>query len=54
MLKLVADTIYRLSKVCFRIFNDAGAFLQPGVFQNLIDETRGTFGGVNYVAPANE
>lgn len=24
------------------------------MFQNLIDETRGTFGGVNYVAPANE
>jgi hypothetical protein len=24
------------------------------MFQNLIDETRGTFGGVNYIAPTNE
>ncbi|MBR5660080.1 MAG: DUF2764 family protein [Bacteroidales bacterium] len=24
------------------------------MFQNLIDETRGTYGGVNYVVPANE
>ena len=24
------------------------------MFQNLIDETRGTFGGVNYIAPVND